>query len=477
MKKIFFVSVSVLLLAACKRDITNIDPKAPQTAPPSALFTNAQRVLTNTVTSTNVNLNIFRLITQQWTQTTYTDESNYNLSTRNIPENLWTAMYRDVLRDLEEAKRLTTTLESDTAIRRNQIAVSDILQVYTWYYLVTTYGNIPYSEALDINRTAPKFDDQRTIFMDLIRRITEDIAALQRSPSSATIFRSGETGADVIYNGSIAQWIRFANSFKLKMGITIADADPATARTTVESAVAGGVFRSNADNAVFRYLSAPPNTNPVWVDVIQSGRNDYVIASTFANTVTTLNDPRASAFFTADPTGGYSGGTPGESNTFETFSHTGTVTTQQNTPATLLSYSETEFNLAEAAQRGWNVGGTASQHYNNAVTASILEWGGTQAQATTYLEQPSVAYDPVNWRQRIGQQKWIALYNRGWDAWIEQRRLDYPQLTAPSTALSAYPLRFTYPVSEQNLNRVNYEQASQAIGGDVVTTRLFWDKF
>ena len=257
--------------------------------------------------------------------------------------------------------------------------------------------------------------------------------------------------------------------------MTIADAEPATARTTVESAVAGGIFASNADNAVFKYLSAPPNTNPVWVDLVQSNRNDFVVASTFANAVTFLNDPRASAFFTTDPSGGYSGGTPGESNTFETFSHAGNAITQPNAPATLLSYSEIEFYLAEAAQRGWNVGGTAVAHYNNAVTASILEWGGTEAQAATYLAQASVAYDPVNWRQRIGTQKWIALYNRGWDAWIEQRRLGYPQLTAPATAQSAYPVRFTYPVAEQNLNRQNYEQASQAIGGDVVTTRLFWD--
>jgi hypothetical protein len=475
MKRLLFVSFSLLLLTACRRDITNIDPKAPQTAPAAALFTNAQRTLTNTITSSNVNLNVFRLITQQWTQTTYTDESNYNLSTRNIPQNVWTAMYRDVLRDFEETKQLAARQEVDTARRRNQIAVADIMQVYTWYYLVTTYGNIPYTEALDINRTAPRFDDQRTIFMDLIRRITEDIAALRRSPSSANIFSSDEVGADVIYNGSIEQWIKFANSFKLKMGMTIAESDPGIARTTVESAVAGGVFTSNADNAVFQYLAAPPNTNPVWVDLVQSNRNDFVVASTFANTVTSMNDPRASAFFTADPAGGYSGGIPGESNAFETYSHAGSRVTAANAPATLLSYAEVEFYLAEAAQRGWSVGGTPVQHYNNAVTASILEWGGTQAQATTYLAQSSVAYDPVNWRQRIGTQKWIALYNRGWDAWIEQRRLDVPQLTAPATAQSAYPVRFPYPVSEQNLNRVNYEQASQAIGGDVVTTRLFWD--
>jgi hypothetical protein len=473
MKKILIAITLISIIAGCRKNFDNVDPKNPSVAPASALFTNAQRTLASTITSSNVNLNIFRLISQYWTETTYTDESNYDLNTRNIPQNLWTAMYRDVLRDFQESKNLTLTQVTEASTRNTDTAIIDIMQVYTWYYLVTTYGNIPYTEALDINRTAPKYDDQRAIFMNLLARLNNDIAALNNASANSSI-----GAADIIYNGDIAQWKRFANSFKLKMGMTIADSDPAVSRTTVESAVAAGVFTSNADNALFNFQSAPPNTNPVWVDLVQSGRKDFVAASTIINRMTALNDPRTSLYFTTNATGtGYSGGTPGASSSYATFSKPSTRLTAPNFPANLLSYSEIEFYLAEAAQRGYNVGGTAAQHYNNAVTASIEEWGGTEAQAATYLAQPQVAYDPVNWKQRIGEQKWIALYNRGWDAWIEQRRLDYPQLVAPPTALTAYPRRFTYPVSEQNLNRVNYEQASQSIGGDQVTTKLFWDVF
>ena len=143
----------------------------------------------------------------------------------------------------------------------------------------------------------------------------------------------------------------------------------------------------------------------------------------------------------------------------------------------MLSYDEVEFFLAEAVQRGYNVGGTAVGHYNAAITASILFWGGTTAEATAYLLQPAVVYNPANWKQSIGEQKWIALYNRGWDAWIEWRRLDYPQLVAPATAVSTIPKRYTYPIPEQNLNTANYNAAASAVGGDVVATKLFWDKF
>jgi Susd and RagB outer membrane lipoprotein len=63
------------------------------------------------------------------------------------------------------------------------------------------------------------------------------------------------------------------------------------------------------------------------------------------------------------------------------------------------------------------------------------------------------------------------------DAWISWRRLDNPQLLPATDALTDIPLRFPYPVNEQNVNRINYEAASTAIGGDDVATKLWWDKF
>jgi hypothetical protein len=79
--------------------------------------------------------------------------------------------------------------------------------------------------------------------------------------------------------------------------MTIADSDPALSKTTVETAVASGPFTSSSDNALYRFLSGPPNTNPVWVDLVQSGRKDYVAASTIVNRLTALNDPADQQFF------------------------------------------------------------------------------------------------------------------------------------------------------------------------------------
>jgi hypothetical protein len=473
MKKIFSLTLSIILLAGCTKDLTglNDDPKNPKVVPSYSLFSNAQKSLSDAMASSNVNLNIFRMLAQHWTETTYTDEANFDLATRNIPQNWWARLYRDVLRDFDEAKNLIPTDVTDPTMQKNELAMTDIMEVYVYHVLVTTFGNVPYKEALNINNAFPVYDDAATIYSDLLTRLDQDIANLDPSGESF-----GES--DLIYGGDVNAWIKFANSLKLKMGMIIADVDPDKAKSIVESA-APNVFTSNDDNAVFRYLTAPPNTNPIWVDLVQSGRKDFVAANTVVDKMLALNDPRVPLFFTRDANGNFTGGTFGASNNYATYSKPSTTITAPDFPGTFIDYSEVEFLLAEAVERGMNVGGTAMEHYNKAVTASIEFWGGTEAQAQAYLANPAVNYSTAagDWKEKIGTQKWIALYNRGYDAWTEWRRLDFPKLEAPADAVSDIPLRLSYPVNEQNLNVTNYNQAASAIGGDLVTTRLFFDKF
>jgi hypothetical protein len=145
-----------------------------------------------------------------------------------------------------------------------------------------------------------------------------------------------------------------------------------------------------------------------------------------------------------------------------------------------LDYSEVEFLLAEAVERGYNVQGSAEEHYNNAVASSINYWGGTADDVTSYLGQPDVNYSSAagDWRQKIGNQKWIALYNRGYDAWLSWRRLDAPDLLPPDVEGASslvIPKRVIYPINEQTLNGTNRTAAGQAIGGDDGATYLWWD--
>jgi hypothetical protein len=402
----------------------------------------------------------------------YQDEAQYDFQTRAIPNTWWNAMYRDVLADLRESTRL---INADASLlpkeKANKLAILDIMEVYTFGILVNSFGNIPYTEALNAEKLFPKYDDAKTVSADLITRLNADIAKLD---ASAAGFTSGE---DVVYKGSVTKWVKFANTLRMKLGMIVADENATAAKAAVEASDAGAISAST-DNGLFTYLSASPNQNPLHVDIVLGGRQDYIAAKDLMDKLAGWNDPRKTAYFSTNNAGNYAGGIVGKVNTYVDFSRAGAKVIAADAAYVLADYVETEFLRAEAKERGFNVAGTAEQHYNNAITASILYWGGTAAEAAAYLAQPEVAYTTAagNWKQKIGTQKWIALYNRSYETWTELRRLDYPVITAPVNAKSGFPTRLTYPNTEQTLNGTSYTAAAAAIGGDVVTTKLFWDK-
>ncbi|WP_397362041.1 SusD/RagB family nutrient-binding outer membrane lipoprotein [Olleya sp. R77988] len=467
MKKTLITILSLVILFSCQTDEQyedlNRDPKNPTQVDAEFLYNSATKSLFDQMTSTNVNNNIYRLLGQYWTETTYTDESNYDFVGRNIPQSHWSEMYRDVLLDFKTAKEVSTNPTSDAQI--------EVLMIYTWQQLVDSFGDIPYTEALS-DITLPKYDDAETIYLDLIERL--DVAITNLSGT-------GFTTSDKIYGGDMIAWNKFANSLKLKLGIRLSDFNTTLSKTIVESAYAAGVFTSNADNALLAYESATPNTNPLWEDLVQSNRTDFVPANTLVDVMNTLSDPRRSSYFDENLGAGvYNGGIYGDNNTFGNYTHIagyddGLDLHDPTLPGVLMDFSEVSFYLAEAGHRTWSVGGTATQHYTTGITASFDYWGASGL--ATYLLNPDVAYATAagDWRQKIGTQFWLAMYNRGFEGWTIWRKYDNPTFNLPAVSSNPIPTRYTYPVNEQNLNETNWSAASTAIGGDSQTTKLFWD--
>jgi hypothetical protein len=479
MKKIISFIAIALFATSCQKNLEelNLDIKRPSagSVPSGTVFATAQTNLFEQMVSPSVNRNVFRLFAQQWTETTYTDESNYDITTRKIPDAVWGIIYIGVLNNFKEAKALVTVEKpvgaSETAAKANKLLVIELLNIYTYQVLVDTFGDIPYTQALDPNNVNPKYDDAKTIYADLIKRLN--------AATSAIITAEGSFGdADLMYGGNMVAWKKFANGLKLKIGLTLADSGPSTSKTLIEEA-SKGIFTSNDDNAKLTYYSSVPNTNPMWLDLVQSGRHDFVPANTVIDITNNLNDPRRAIFFTL-LNGKYVGGKYAAGGNYTNFSQIGTIFTSPTNEGVIMDYSEIAFGLSEAAARGYNVGGTAESFYNKAVSASIKYWGGSDADVATYLNSQNVAYNTAKgtYKQKIGTQKYIALYNRGFETWTEWRRLDYPIFNVPANKNYAeIPVRFTFPVGEQTLNFANWKEASTAIGGDKLTTKLFWDKF
>jgi hypothetical protein len=486
MKKIIIYILPIFLLTACvdSLDDYNVDTKKATVVPAVTLFSNALKGMIDVITTPNVNNNNFRLYAQQWSTTTYLDEPRYSLTSRAIPLAIWQATYRDVISDLTESKRLVNAdalLSAES--KANQLAQIEIFEAFAWSLLINTFGNVPYSQSMDPLNPIPVYDDAKTAYYSVLDRLDAAIAKLN---ATGTAFGGG----DLIYKGDVAKWRKFGNSLKLRLGLIIADSDEAKAKSLI-AAAAPNVFTSNADRAAFPYVDSPPNYNPVAQNLNPkySTRQDYVAASTFINPMNETKDPRRAIWFTtvdgkSEADGGvYKGGAYGFTNTYTDFSRVSAKIQDPALEGIFMDYAEVEFGLAEAVERGLITLGTAEEHYNKAITASMTYWGVPATDAAAYLLQPTVAYKTAtgNYKEKIGLQKWLAYYNRGWESWVEWRRLDFPKLLPPTggnaPAGLAIPLRIIYPSTEATQNGDNFKAAGSAIGGDLATTKLWWDKF
>ena len=485
MKKLTIISLSLGLLAsACTKNLTSLnnDPKSAVTVPSKTLFTKGEKDIADIMSTTSVSSAPFRVLAQEWTENTYVYEAQYNFAAYQANSGFWTVLFGGattsigIMNNLQQAKLTFPTDVADPVAMRNDLIITDILEVYAYYLLTATYGDIPYTQSENKTIPFPAYDDAKTVYTDLLLRLDSCIAGINTSGAAM-----GK--ADLIYSGSPTKWKTFAATLKLKIAMLSANVDAATAGKKASEAIATGVFASNADNALFSYdASAVGNSNPIWQALVNSGRHDFLPTNLLVNTMLNLNDPRVPIYFTKDPNGNYTGGIPGGGNGYGVNSDFGPTLQTAAYPGDVLDYVESEFLQAEAVERGFaGVTGTAAFHYGNAVTASIMFWGGTAAQAATYLAQPAVNYATPGqtWQQKIGWQKWIANYNRNWEAWTEIRRLGYPNLDVvnpPTAAQGKLPLRLTYPANEVTSNSTNWSAAAKKLPGgtDAVSAKLWW---
>src|SRR5690606_25460150 len=184
-------------------------------------------------------------------------------------------------------------------------------------------------------------------------------------------------------------------------------------KSTFEAANEGAIASPDGD-AILHYYPATPNNNPLYNQLVLAGRTDFIAAKDLMDVLIEKEDPRKSQFFGVNDEGEYVGGVVGVASDFYGMSKPSDKVAAPDAPFVLMDYMETEFYRAEAKERGYNVSGTAEEHYNNAIEASILYWGGTADEVSTYLQRADVAYSTAegDWRQKIGVQKWIGLYNR-----------------------------------------------------------------
>jgi len=470
-KKLSYIVVFALAFTSCSDSLDDINknPNATETPLAPYLLTGSLKQGADLYWGDVNNFNSSLLFVQHWAKIQYTEPDRYDVSNASFTT-LWDKGYATLITDLN-----TIINFPDGQANSNYKGIALTLRSWTFLLLTDAYGSIPYKEAG--LKVTPAYDTQKDVYTGLL----EDLKQAQTLLNAA----SGSVNGDLVYKGDILKWKKLVNSLRLRIALRISDREPALAKQAAIDATAdaAGVFTSNNDTFKFTYISSPQqNPASAWFET----RDDFRISKTMVDKLKEFSDPRLPVYaqLPSDASvGTYVGGANGLSNSdansqgFAKTSKPGTYFLSSTSPAVIVSYAETLFNLAEAAARGY-ISGDPEQLYKNAITASFNQFGITDAATiTNYLNQASVKYDATNFAKSIGTQKWIAFYGQGLDAFTEWRRLDYPVLTAgPNTVLDGQiPSRFFYPGTEQSLNGTSYQAAIAAQGKDLLTTKLWFD--
>jgi hypothetical protein len=369
-------------------------------------------------------------------------------------------------------------------------AMAEIMKVYVFQYLVDCWGNVPYSEAnkADQGILKPKYDDQKAIYEDLVARLDTAMNLIATLPSDAE--EPGDN--DIIYNGNMGLWAKFANTLKLRLLLNQADMagrESYIASSLATTAAVGYIGAGEGAMLNPGYVQSAGKMNPFWERFYKQdgsrqadGLGYFVPSQDACNFLTDNNDPRRTLFFTTyDGThiqGNYFGTTP--LNLPSVTSQLGPGLLQDyNQSAPIMTDFEALFLQAEAAERGFITSGTAQSFYESAVTQSVVYMGADAADAATYLAQPKSL---VNWDASSNKlaaiitQKWMALNGIApMPIWDDYRRTGYPSFIHfsqdPNRLSDTPPVRLLYPQTEINTNNDNVLLQGTI---NTFTSKIFW---
>jgi len=476
-KKITYtLMLSVFLLGGltgCKDDLADINknPNEAETPQPAYLLTSTIKTTADSYWGVSNNLASSLLFVQHWARIQYTDPDRYIFTNNDFTDG-WSIWFAKSISQAKIIQKL-----ADETGNANYKGVALVLQSWVFSLLTDAYGDIPYTQAGNIDEfLSPVYDSQEAVYKGLL-------SDLKQAQELLNTQGEGIEG-DILYKGDITSWKHFANALRLRLALRIADRLPDLAKSTLqEIQVEGtGYLSSNKENAQLVYIDAPYR-NPVSISF--EAREDYRISKTVVDKLRELNDPRLPIYAdttvvsTAEQYIGVPNGltSSGASDLgFDQTSRPGIYFRDPHAPAVIVSYAEVLFGLSEAVSRGF-ISGDAADLYQQAVRASLEQYGVSNELIVSYLKQSAVQFNAQQYKKSIGEQKWIALYGQGLEAFAEWRRLDYPKLTPAVAGVlgGKIPLRFLYPGTEQSLNGKNYQEAIARQGSNSLLTRLWLD--
>lgn len=185
-------------------------------------------------------------------------------------------------------------------------AAGQIMRSFWYGYLTSLYGDIPYSEAMlaETGNFMPVYDNQKDIF----KGVLEDLKSANDMLSQVSSV-NGASSSDVMFQGDVLKWRKFANSLRLRYLLRLSEKQSdmsaigidvkAEFKEIVSNSSTYPIFTSNIDNAAISYIgSAAANSwygGPLWY----TNRSEFYRrkpCATFVDELRKGMDPRLTTF-------------------------------------------------------------------------------------------------------------------------------------------------------------------------------------
>ncbi|WP_430467564.1 SusD/RagB family nutrient-binding outer membrane lipoprotein [Winogradskyella ouciana] len=503
MKTTIIKSILLLLVMftfSCEDVLVNEDPNGVviNDLPPEVIMPGAQTVPAATFISRMNGLG--NLMTATWSgnaqqvQAPYFTEFQYQLTT-DFYDDIWDNL-------MARTGNLTQIINNDNAGNYDYFkGASLILRAFYFQYLVDLYGDIPFTEIHQRgNNLFPSYDSQEMVYMNLITQINDAIDMISNTDANSAIDMGSN---DVMMNGDMDKWIRFANTIKLRMIVRIYDyaQTNSEASTFVNAEIAtlnqpGTAFITSGDDVIINpgyadtnnQMSPFPstygyaagefgNSGNVTFGNLATGPTIFLV-ELLDGTTTSVSDSRLNRLYALR--GGQSsiqGNTQGGGGQPSRLGPGLLSSPLQD--GYIMTASEALFLQSEAVFKGILNSGDAKGLFQEAISSSFARLG---ANIGNYLTE-SDNVDGIGWEgtadklEAIITQKWIDLGGtNGIETWIEFTRTGYPSdMPLPDiTNRPNRPIRLLYPTSEYAGNTANVSPFNQTVD-TAFETSIFWD--
>lgn len=474
MKKIIGLLSILFLLTTCTKDFEaiNTNENAPSEVQPELLL---RQVLYGYGDAMSYEGFVAgNLLSQHFSMIDFNLFDRHALSSPQEGGNPWPILYTN-LRDNETILQLSRQNPARAVYEGPAL----VMKAYLAMTLTDMFGDVPYFEAFQGRSggvTTPKYDAQENIYLaegGILDNLEKAVQAMDNYQGAVPL------QGDILYGGDLENWVRFANSLRIKALMRIsARQDPGNQLQEILSA--GRYLQTNEQNAAFDFASGPPNSFPFATARIGIF-NVFLMSETAEELYEAYGDPRVATHFrpstaAGEFTGIINGIDAASAITPDNFARPGTIW-RENTgdlDFNFMTAWETDFLLAEAGLKGFH-DQSARDFYESGVSKSFDYW--LTELPPNHLSSSPAAWDEDRALEQIITLKWIASIGNVYEGWAEWRRTGFPELKPVQASLNGglYPVRMPYPSDEQALNFENYQTAASATQDNSVNVPVWWD--